>query len=429
MEDIFHMINDTGRLSALKKAGDLSGFALSAHQSNLLSNEVEFWQWMARNYHGSGIFDSPSSMLGYISQGSAKEQWLSRTVQGKGYEWDYMTAQRGSITNLFEVFEAGDVPNRMGSDITQRNLLTGESTESQLKAYTSRNAPDLHNTSTDIRVVTNAEKTVAVQRKGYEADTFQDKAVCQLLIGIVHFFDAFPTAIQTREYLSQVVEIPADEAGRIYLEFGTLRGNFMADIILAMMDDYHFLPDMARKVKNKPAMIADVMEAGRLDEGVTLSTCEIYDDFINSKIDAVNGLVQIEIPNEDTETPEATTQVPEQDSPETLYELGNKYYYGNEVEQDYEQALDYYRKAAEQGYAPAQNALGYMFEHGKGVEKDYAHNNYKQAFVWYKKAAELGVPKNQKKAASLYRKAAAQGDEYAEIQLNDTEFWDYGVAP
>ena len=143
----------------------------------------------------------------------------------------------------------------------------------------------------------------------------------------------------------------------------------------------------------------------------------------------MNGLVQIEIPNEDTETPEATTQVPEQDSPETLYELGNKYYYGNEVEQDYEQALDYYRKAAEQGYAPAQNALGYMFEHGKGVEKDYAHNNYKQAFVWYKKAAELGVPKNQKKAASLYRKAAAQGDEYAEIQLNDTEFWDYGVAP
>lgn len=176
MDDIFHMINDTGRLAALRKAGDLSGFAVSAHQSNLLSNEVEFWRWMARNYHGSGIFDSPSSMLGYISQGSAKEQWLARTVQGKGYEWDYMTAQRGSITNLFEVFEAGDVPNRMGSDITQRNLLTGESSEAQLKAYTSRNVPDLHNTSTDIRVVTNAEKTGAVQRKGYEADTFQDKA-------------------------------------------------------------------------------------------------------------------------------------------------------------------------------------------------------------------------------------------------------------
>ena len=65
-----------------------------------------------------------------------------------------------------------------------------------------------------------------------------------------------------REYLSQVVEIPADEAGRIYLELGTLRGNFMADIILAMMDDYHFLPDMARKMKSKPAMITGVIEAG-----------------------------------------------------------------------------------------------------------------------------------------------------------------------
>ncbi|MBQ9574651.1 MAG: hypothetical protein IJR27_05175, partial [Synergistaceae bacterium] len=61
-DDILQMINDTGRLTALRNAGDLSGFAVSAHQSNLLSNDVEFWKWMARNYHNSGIFDSPSLM-------------------------------------------------------------------------------------------------------------------------------------------------------------------------------------------------------------------------------------------------------------------------------------------------------------------------------------------------------------------------------
>ena len=58
-----------------------------------------------------------------------------------------------------------------------------------------------------------------------------------------------------KDYLLQVVGIPVDEAGRIYLELGTLRGNFMSDVILAMMDDYYFLPDMARKMKSKPALI------------------------------------------------------------------------------------------------------------------------------------------------------------------------------
>ncbi|MBR1657619.1 MAG: hypothetical protein IJ697_04035 [Synergistaceae bacterium] len=173
--EILHMINDTGRLSALKNAGDLSSFALSAQQSNILANDVEFWKWIARNYHNSGIFSSPSSMLDYISQGSSNEEWLSRIIQGKGYEWDYMSQQRGSVKNLFDAFEAGDVANRMGSDVTQQNILTGESTEYQMKAYTSSNTPDLHNTSTDIRVVTNSEKAGAVQRKGYEVETFQDK--------------------------------------------------------------------------------------------------------------------------------------------------------------------------------------------------------------------------------------------------------------
>ena len=67
----------------------------------------------------------------------------------------------------------------------------------------------------------------------------------------------------------------------------------MADVMLSVMDRYHFLPDLARKTKSKPAMIADVIEAARLDENVTLSTCDIYDDLINSKIDVVNCFVPV----------------------------------------------------------------------------------------------------------------------------------------
>ena len=43
------------------------------------------------------------------------------------------------------------------------------------------------------------------------------------------------------------------------------------------------------------------------------------------------------------------------------------------------------RFAAEQGDAEAQSCLGFCYETGDGVEK-----NYKKAIYWYTKAAELG---------------------------------------
>ena len=114
-------------------------------------------------------------MLEYISQGATKEEWMSRVIQGKSYEWNWMTQQRGSAGNILNVYEAGNVPTRPGSDVTSRNLLTGETSEFQMKAYTSKGTPDLHSTSKDVTVVTNAEKAGAVQRKGYTAEPFQSK--------------------------------------------------------------------------------------------------------------------------------------------------------------------------------------------------------------------------------------------------------------
>ena len=44
-----------------------------------------------------------------------------------------------------------------------------------------------------------------------------------------------------------------------------------------------------------------------------------------------------------------------------------------------------YRKAAEQGYAQAQNNLGNCYAYGDGVQKDLT-----QAEFWYRKAADQG---------------------------------------
>lgn len=70
---------------------------------------------------------------------------------------------------------------------------------------------------------------------------------------------------------------------------------------------------------------------------------------------------------------------------EVQYCLGVCYENGNGVEKDSQEAVKWYRKAAEQGYAVAQCNLGNCYCNGLGVEKDY-----QEAVKWYRKATEQG---------------------------------------
>jgi TPR repeat protein len=107
------------------------------------------------------------------------------------------------------------------------------------------------------------------------------------------------------------------------------------------------------------------------------------------------------------------------------YQLGRAY----DKSGDYQQALAWYRKAAEQGYAAAENNLGNMYNEGHGVPKDDA-----QGVSWIRKAAERGfavaqnnlgysylegggVAKDAVQAATWYRKAAEQGFAMAQNSL------------
>ncbi|WP_146113983.1 tetratricopeptide repeat protein, partial [Haemophilus influenzae] len=65
------------------------------------------------------------------------------------------------------------------------------------------------------------------------------------------------------------------------------------------------------------------------------------------------------------------------------FNLGNMYYNGHGVKQDDFEAVKWYRKAAEQGYADAQFNLGNMYYNGHGVKQDDF-----EAVKWYRKAAE-----------------------------------------
>jgi TPR repeat protein len=97
--------------------------------------------------------------------------------------------------------------------------------------------------------------------------------------------------------------------------------------------------------------------------------------------------------------------------------------------QDFAQAMTWYRKAADQGYARAQNNIGHLYDHGQGVKQDYA-----QAMIWYRKAADQdnagaqnnvgvlydngqGVKQDYAQAMNWHRKAADQGDAAAQYNI------------
>ena len=109
--------------------------------------------------------------------------------------------------------------------------------------------------------------------------------------------------------------------------------------------------------------------------------------------------------------------------------LADRYYDGKGTPKDPQQAFVWYQKAAEQGDASAQANLGFCYEKGIGTLKDP-----QQAFVWYQKAAEqgdavaqanlgfcyqqgIGTPKDPQQAFVWYQKAAEQGDASAQANL------------
>jgi len=64
------------------------------------------------------------------------------------------------------------------------------------------------------------------------------------------------------------------------------------------------------------------------------------------------------------------------------------YHFGkNGVIRDIRKAMQWYKKSADQGYAPAQLGLGVIYDIGP---MGYDVQNYQMAFHWYSEAAKLG---------------------------------------
>lgn len=111
--------------------------------------------------------------------------------------------------------------------------------------------------------------------------------------------------------------------------------------------------------------------------------------------------------------------------------LGDMYYYGDSVTQDYDTAMLWYERAASHGSAEACNKLGLCLYLGLG-----SHKSQQDAAYWFEKGAQLGhadacynyavclqkgvgTSQNKRAAISYLKKAAELGHLRAKKMLKD----------
>lgn len=92
--------------------------------------------------------------------------------------------------------------------------------------------------------------------------------------------------------------------------------------------------------------------------------------------------------------------------PAAQFALGATLYYGSP---DTAQAIEWFRKAAAQGHAPAEFQLGQLHDFGFGVAQDDA-----LALAWYRKAADHGSAAAQRTLGEFYKKGRGVAADAAE---------------
>ena len=122
----------------------------------------------------------------------------------------------------------------------------------------------------------------------------------------------------------------------------------------------------------------------------------------------------------------------EQGDTNAHYHLGWMYEHGKGVDQSDREAATWYRKAAQQGHVEAQYNLGVMYQYGWG---------HTEAVKWFQKAAQQGhaaaqyclgfsyrygssIERNNGEAVKWFQKAAKQGNAEAQVELG--VMYEYG---
>ena len=234
------------------------------------------------------------------------------------------------------------------------------------------------------------------------------------------------------DYLMDIMNISVDEIGKIYLELSTIRSDFFANLILGVIEDYHFLPDMQRKMMKKKKIIGNLIQREGLDDTITLSINEVYDNFINSKIKVKEGLIPVEsIQNQ------RGNQISYNNNDNLEMKKAEQLFLNYKLDE----AFELFKKLAENGNGRAMYFLGEFYFQPYGKTK----KDYKKAKEWRIKGKEAGdvlaalnvayyLLKDSDEANRIFfglyedvLKLAEDGDIFAQNELADMYLYGHGI--
>ena len=169
-----------------------------------------------------------------------------------------------------------------------------------------------------------------------------------------------------------------------------MRHKWIALLMALMLCAAAFTPGFAQTVEQYEQEAA----AGNAEAMVQLAECYYYGEGVEQDYEQA-----IEWLHKAVDAGNATA----------MYNLGYCYYTGRGVEQDCGKAAEWFEKAANAGHADAMNALGYCYYIGQGVEWNYA-----QAVEWYRKAIEAGNVEAMVNLAVCYENGQGVERDYAQ---------------
>lgn len=207
------------------------------------------------------------------------------------------------------------------------------------------------------------------------------------------------------DFLLSIINMPDDKVGLIYMELGSIPENFVAKLVLDTIESYHFLPDMAKKMKNKNSVVTNIIENNQLDDGIALNISDVYDDFMESKcnftcVSMTNNLKSVD--NDRIYPDKSNVKIMMQESAESLISVLEYSYYYVEAHQsqkcECEEALNTLKTFAKKGDAEAQYYLGKAYINAEEDEEFptffsyYEGKNIELGYKYIEESAKQGYP-------------------------------------
>lgn len=283
--------------------------------------------------------------------------------------------------------------------------------------------------------------------------TLEDERKCSILReALVQSQIVHEDGITVRQYMEEILALPENKVGVVYLELCNFRESFPANLFAEMIENYHFLSKMEKMSKKKDVLVQRVLEQYELDDSAEFSSLDVFESFLENKQSALVSpeMLHIEERQENADFDDANTEDTDEEidydilSEAELIDLANDgdvdammtlgFAYKGEgregFDYDIDEAAKWFKKAADKGSALGLTLYGECCYFGFGVrENAYRAVEYLQMALeeapipraqnllgfcyWLGK----GVPADNEKAEELFRKAAEAGNAVAMFRL------------